>query len=51
MLGDMLPACNENDFYVHSLSVFFATAPQLWFNIYNFLTEVGPGAQIPEPFV
>ena len=47
----LLPARNENDFYVHSLPIFFATARYLWFNYLNFLTEVGPGVQIPEPYV
>ena len=51
LLISLLPSCNENNVSVHSLSVFFATARYLWFNIYNFLTEVGPGVQIPEPYV
>ncbi len=48
---NLLSARNEINFYGPSQSNCFATLARVCSNYINFLTEVGPGIQILEPYV
>ena len=47
----LLQCCNENNLYRRFLPNFFAMAPSVWFNLYNFRNGGWPGDPILEPFV
>ena len=48
---NLLSARNEIHIYGLSPSIYFATLACVCSNYINFLTEVGPGIQILEPYV